>query len=63
MWRPIKDAPRDGTMIMGQDATHKRETWFQKIPYSDPAKYGWIFYKNGVSGLDFWNPTVWEKIK
>ena len=59
MWRPIKDAPRDGTKIMGQDAVGKRKTWFGKVP--NVAEYGWLY--DASQGLVLWHPTVWEKIK
>ena len=59
MWRPIKDAPKDGTKIMGQDAVGKRQTWFGKLP--GVTEYGWCYA--GHDKTVSWNPTVWEKIK
>ena len=58
MWKAIKDAPRDGTKIMGQDAKDKRVTWFGKDGRDliRPV-YGWC------SDKGIWSPIVWEKIK
>lgn len=60
MWKPIKDAPRDGTKIMGQDATRKMVTWFGKA--SHIPMYGWCV-GDDPEDIDLWTPTVWEKIK
>lgn len=56
-WRPINEAPKDGSSIVGVNLDGLRMiTWYGKA--SHIPLYGWCI-GDDVEEIGLWNPTAW----
>lgn len=66
-WRPIAEAPRDGTHIIARrmpedGGCRGRRTWWGKT--SHVPLYGWCFAIPGhAEDVDLWQPDEWHPIR
>ena len=59
-WRPIEEAPKDGTKFLGACDDMVVITWFGKT--SHVPLYGWCWSNGGPEDVDLWEPDVFRPL-